>query len=267
MLLASIAIIGLVMWTPITQRLLAQDGPTPTAAVITLPLAPTATSATLVPTPTLPATQPPGAFLEAITEANVRSQADPNADLLGTIRAGETYEVIGRFFRWYRFRYPLSPDRTGWVFEQLVNVTGDIASITDLASLPTATLDPVEAARVQTLEAVTLTPGGLITLTAEALVIPLPVQGQPQTVVTQSLDLPALEQSAPLPTFTPPPQVALLPPENAYAVNRPLPSESDAGDDGPVTRQITGTLPPIVPIGLLLGAGLLGLIISAGMRR
>jgi hypothetical protein len=246
---------------------LAQEGPTPTAAPITLPQAPTPTAATLVPTVTPVPTQPQGASLEAITEANVRSQADPSADLLGTIRSGETYPVIGRYFRWYQFRFPLSPTNTGWVFEELVTITGDTSTIIDLASLPTATVDPIEAARLETLAAVTAIPGGVFTLTAESLAIPLPVQGQaPQSTRNPTGGAPEALTN-PLPTFTSPPNVALLPPDNAYSVNRPLNAPSSNTDSAPSSRQPTVTMPPILPIALLMGAGILGLLISIGMRR
>jgi hypothetical protein len=249
------------------ERLIAQEGPTATAAPITIPLAATPTSATEVPTLTPMPTMPQGAFLEAITEANVRSEADPGSDLLGTIRSGETYPVIGRYFRWYRFRFPLSPDGAGWVFEELVTVSGDTANITDLASLPTATLDSTEAARNETLEAVTLTPGSIFTLTAEAVLLPLPVQGETQEADSIPSDSVAPLQIEALPTFTPPPNVALLPPENAYSVNRSLNPSSTITDESSISRQQNSTVPPILPIGLLIGAGILGLLISVGMRR
>jgi len=263
-----VLLVSTTILSAITTTVVAQDGPTPTAAQITLPLAPTATSATAVPTITPLPTQPQGALLEAITEANVRSEADPSGDLLGTIKAGETYPVIGRYFRWYQFRFPLSPTNTGWVFEELVTITGDTSAIIDLASIPTATLDPIQAVQAETLAAVTATPGAVFTLTAQSLSIPLPIQGQS----SQSAQNPVnnLPESQPqiLPTYTFPANVAMLPPDDAYSVNRPLTSSSSDGLDAPSTsRQPTGTLPPILPISLLIGAGILGLLISAGMRR
>ena len=74
-----------------------------TPALITLP-SPLPFSTQEIATPTATYTPTPVApvVLEALTEANVRSDPDPESDLLGTIRAGDLYLVLGRYYRWYQ---------------------------------------------------------------------------------------------------------------------------------------------------------------------
>jgi uncharacterized protein YgiM (DUF1202 family) len=157
-----------------------QTLPTATAVQVSLPtplpLIPTEAqgvtnnvSVTRTPTPE------GSALLEALTEANVRSQPDPESERLGTIRAGDTYTVIGQYYHWYEFQFDQSPSSTGWVFDELVNVTGNTSRIPDL-TLGTPTPD-INAQQISsTLVLLTQTPGGLLTATAGVGVLPLPIE-------------------------------------------------------------------------------------------
>ena len=81
--------------------------PSATPAQISIPTPTALVTEDALPTPTWTAT--PTAIgvilLEALNEANVRAEPDVNSEQLGTIRAGETYPIIGRSFRWLQFRY------------------------------------------------------------------------------------------------------------------------------------------------------------------
>ncbi len=195
--------------------------------------------------------------LEAITEANVRAEADPESERLGTIRAGEIYPVLGRYFRWLQFQYDPSPNGRGWVFDELVTITGDQSTVRDLAVQDVPTIDPAQLGITQTLEAVTLTPGGILTATANARTIPAPV-------ALENAPIPASGEQAgntvALPTFTYPPNVARVE-SGEFAPAEPTSSPSNT-----LATEISDGLPPIVPIAVLGGLGLLGLLVSS-IRR
>ena len=249
---------------PVTASPVYQDLPTGTPLQVVLPTAlpilPTTTPlANVVPIERTP-TPEGAAYLEAITEANVRSQADPESERLGTIRAGEQYTVIGRYFRWYQFQYSQSASGTGWVFDELVNVSGNINNIPDLsATAPTPDVAAIQS--IGTLAQITQTPGGVLTATANVGVVPLPLEANGSASV-----LPQDLIATVLPTFTVPANVA-APNTNATS------SEGGAIIATPQLIQdqssdivLPSRIPPIVPILLLGGAGMLGLLISSSRR-
>jgi hypothetical protein len=234
-----------------------------TPALITLPsplpLSPQETSApttTHTPTPIGPL------LLEALTEANVRSKPDPESDLLGTIRAGDIYPVLGRYYRWYQFQYDNSSSGTGWVFDELVNVTGDESQIVDLSENALPTVDNTAISATNTMEAVTQTPGGILTVTAASQVIPLPVP----TSGDQSAETSDLGDISVLPTFTFPPEITPGPPDSAFRVDtleNMTPTQVASTD---LVISVSDGIPPILPILILGGLGLLGLI-GSSIRR
>lgn len=191
-----------------------------------------------------------GIMLEAREFANVRAEPDTNSAQLGVIRAGETYNVIGRYFSWIQFQFPSSPNGRGWVFGDLVNIIGNENEIPEVEFSAVPTLAPVDQAATQTLSIVTQTPGGLLTATAASSAggtggIPGGVGGTPGV----------------LPTFTYPPNIVPIAP----TVGSPISAEAT---EAPVTetRTTSSSLPPILPILALFGAGLLGLAVSAVRR-
>lgn len=245
-----------------------QTGPTATPVQASLPTPlplipadiPGATNIPITRTPT-----PEGAaLLEAITEANVRSQADPESDRLGTIRAGDSYTVIGRYFRWYQFQYDQSPSGTGWVFDELVTIKGNPDRIPDL-SLATPTPDVNALQANSTLVVLTQTPGGVLTATAGVGALPLPIESSANnsgSTVDTSPNILVVGSQTPLPTFTIPP--------NLGAVSPPIVSSSGTPSENPTasTVQISdfvipSRIPPILPILVLGGVGILGLLISS----
>lgn len=195
---------------------------------------------------------------ETAGEVNVRAEPDIEGELLGTIVAGDTYPVLGRYFRWIQLQYDGAVTGTvrAWVFDELVDIIGDESLIPVLD--PGATPEPTNAtAAVATqIEAIiTQTPGGVLTATAESRILSLPgaeLQGANEPAAT----------SAPLPTFT-------YPPDAVAQARTPTPAEIDETETAnPETTQspVPEDIPPIMPIAFLGGLGLLGLAVSA-LRR
>jgi hypothetical protein len=235
-----------------------------TPASITLPSPlPLITQEQTVSTATYTPSPPGAALLEAITEANVRAEPDPESERLGTIRSGEVYNVIGRYYRWFQFQYNQSPSGTGWVFDELVNIAGDESRIVDLSENTLPTADNTALAGTSTMEAITLTPGGVLTATAASSVIELPVQSGnvPEGILSNQPD----GTTQILPTFTYPPEVALIPPDNAYSSAIVL-NATPTLIPNSIAFSISEGVPPLVPILVLGGAGLLGLFITSYKR-
>lgn len=235
-------------------QVLVSATPVPIDLPSPLPFVTQAVIATEAPTGT---PTPPGpVLLEALTEANVRAQPDTGAEKLGTIRAGSTYAIIGRYFRWFQFQYDQAPDGVGWVFDELVKIIGDESTIRDLTQDALPTIDPVIVAVTGTLGVITQTPGGILTATAQAGAISLPVQsdttnGQPSVVPPGN---PVL-----LPTFTFPADVPLLQQPGALDATPTLENEG-------LNVTLPNRIPPIAPILVLGVLGVLGLFISSYRR-
>jgi hypothetical protein len=199
-------------------------------------------------TPTRTATPEGQIFVEAREFANVRAQPDPNAAQLGQIRSGEQYVAVGRYFQWIQFQYPTSPTGLGWVFGELVDIVGgDVTLIPELADPNANAGNEAEFQAAATQAAVTLTPGGVLTATAATRFEAL---GQAAT-----LDGPQI-----LPTFTYPPGIAFQPTSAVPAPDEtPAPATTAEGGQG--------ALPPIVPILLVGGLGVVGLLINSLRRK
>lgn len=100
--------------------------------------------------------QDTGATAEAVGQANLRAAPDVTADLVGEISAGARYPVIGRseFFPWVLLGDPATLQPFGWVFRDLVTITGDLNLV------PISSVE-VGAATVPTQSpGATATPGG-----------------------------------------------------------------------------------------------------------
>ncbi len=120
------------------------------------------------------AAQTAPATAEAIGQANLRAAPSLDAELLGEIRAGTRYPVNGRsaLYPWLLLGDPTSLQPIGWVYQDLVNVQGDLSSVpfTEQSvdpnarpALPTATLtaagvSPITATTGQATPTLTLTP-------------------------------------------------------------------------------------------------------------
>jgi len=234
---------------------------TPASIVLPSPL-PLMTQAATTPTSTYSPSPIAPVLLEALTEANVRAEPDPESELLGTIRAGDVYAVIGRYFRWYQFQFDESRSGTGWVFDELVTITGDETAILDLSENAVPTADNTALAATNMAEAITQTPGGILTATAGALVIPFPVE---TSSTNDSLNFQQSSAAAALPTFTYPPDVPAIPPDSAFQVGTVLAATPTLTSSNLSLSSGEG-VPPILPILVLGGAGLLGLAVTVSRR-
>lgn len=219
--------------------------PSPLPFVVTAEVQATITQ-TRTPTPLAPV------LLEAISEANVRSEPDPESEQLGTIRAGDLYPIIGRYYRWLEFQYDQT--RVGWVFDELVKITGDESSIKDLTVNATPTTDAVS-----------------LNATETALAVLLPGQSTPVLPVFSEQTESQLQVSTPLnsgvlPTFTFPPNVLLIATNPPVAIGESSPGPVQ-GQNTVLQVSLPASIPPIAPILLLGGVGVAGLLISASLRR
>ncbi len=204
-------------------------------------------------TPTRTPTAQGIALLEAKDFANVRSEPSTNSSQLGTIRAGEQYNVIGRYISWIQFQYPSSPTGRGWVYGELVNLIGNTDNIPDIDPYASqSNVDSAAAGATATQSILTQTPGGVLTATQISQQLAAPGAALPTDSGTHE----------PLPTFTyPPGMVAVAPTPGAQV------STVSSGEDQPAAPTTNSdNLPPIAPILILGGVGLLGLVISA-LRR
>lgn len=248
--IALVCIATLALPTIIKAAPVAQIVPTATPAQVNLSqIVPTEAEPGIGPTATWTPTPIGQAILEARDFANVRAAPDTSAAQLGVIRSGERYNVTGRYYQWLQFQYNQSPTGLGWVFGDLVNITGDPATIPEIDLNAEPTLDPFALGQTATFAVLTQTPGGVLTATAAVR--------DPLAAINTS------ENAGILPTFTYPPEIVPIAPTQPAAgavVDMAEFEQPSAANLDP------SALPPIVPIIVLGGMGLLGLAISA-MRK
>lgn len=256
------AVVAVVLLTVITigqrQRdAAAQAVPTPTPLPLVFPTTePLSTQGSPQPTdiPTFTPTEVGPPVLQAREGAgdiNLRAEPDPSAEVVGTLQAGEQYEVTGRYFLWYRLRYDPARSRQAYVFGELVEIIGDEGAIPDLTiGTPEPTIDTTELDATETLQALQQTPGFDETQTASVRELAPP--GSAGSDTSQAAG-PAL------PTFTFPPDVAVLIPTREGEIAEPTPT--------PTVRSSEDGTPPIVPIGVMVGLGVLSFLVSVLLRR
>ncbi|MCY4147459.1 MAG: hypothetical protein OXE95_01630 [Chloroflexi bacterium] len=164
--------------------------------------------------------------LPSAGEVNVRALPDVDSELLGTIINGTAYPVLRNYFRWYEFRYDLSPSGSAWVYGDLVELAGDVSQIAAIDNF--AEIQPGDAG--EEAEPVADRTIALATTPADN------AQGA------------ALFSASPLPTFTP-----------------PAATQSAIGDQLRIAaseNSLASGAPPILPILALGGLGIVGLLIS-----
>jgi hypothetical protein len=265
MLALPVALLSLLLLRAAGGPAAAQTVPTDTPAVVDLSgVAPQSFGPTETPTRT---PTPPGPVqLEALNFANVRALPDTASDLLGEIRQGEFYNVLRRYQRWIEFQYDPAPTRRGWVFDELVRFIGDESAI-PIVDDPAATAEGGPDLLATNL-AITATPGGLLTATAQArtdaasgdtpaageLAVTGEAVGAPDALTEESLP------GAALPTYTFPPGILALAPTEA-------PPQPDTPTLAPAAPGLAeGGLPPVAPILALGVLSLLGFLLSS-LRR
>jgi hypothetical protein len=191
--------------------------------------------------------------VEALSSpTNVRSQPDITAEIVGQIGPGQTYAVIGKRFEWYQIQFPDAPGGVGWVHQSVVQIRGDPNLIPDFSEVPTE--NPTITSGRGTAEAITRTPGGHLTLTAQARITPSGVfTVEPGAAAVGDNPNVPVSGNPLLPTFTFPAMTAT-----------PLDLTSLSGQTETTANE---GLPPIIPIVGLLGLGSLGIFISILRRR
>lgn len=119
------------------------------------------------------AQQPTGVSAEAVGQANLRATPDITAVVVGQIQAGTRYPVIGRseFYPWLLLADPVTSQPVGWVFDQLVTVSGSIGAV------PFSTLEVGALAAVPTQPAAAANASP--TATAEVFGVALPTATPP----------------------------------------------------------------------------------------
>ncbi len=202
---------------------------TPTPQGIEPP--PPTQAATVSPTP-IPAVRLRA--LDSSGNVNIRALPSLEGEILGTIAAGIEYQALRNFYRWYEFRYDLSPSGRAWVYGDLIEIVGDQSQIVVIDN-------PADIASAQAQN-----PGAGAADEDEQRTIAISTV---QANADQSIEL---IQATVLPTFTPP---------AATPVSLTDQLEFQISERTPLTQ-----LPPIVPIAVLGGLGLLGILASA-IRR
>lgn len=193
------------------------------------------------------------------SEVNVRAEPDIEADILGVIRTGERFTVTGKYFRWYQIRFDPSPNRTAYVYEELVAIVeGNPANIPDLTESLLPTQDTSFLVATETAAAIALTPGFELTITADARVIEAPSgQNSAAAEVTDEVGNRII-----LPTYTYPPNVAAQAPTSA-----PVEAAEPTADPSRISLRVDEGIAPIVPIVVLATLGIVGLLITTLLRR
>lgn len=261
-------LIGLVVLVAIVSlrgfNVIAQEQVSATPVNVSLPTATPITTQQFAETPT--ATRTPTAVgpvqltpRESAGPVNVRLLPDPESERLGAISPGERFSVTGRYFEWYQIQYDLSPNGRAWIFGQLVDVIGDASTILDVDPFAEPTVDTSIIAATQTWEAITQTPGGILTATANARVLPAPANNEAGGANPDTFDSTA-EVDALVPTFTYPADVvAIAPTQVAGGVGL----DTTSPETTPIQSE---GIPPLLPILILGGVGLLGLFIGSFRR-
>jgi hypothetical protein len=254
--------------------------PTPDRVVIptaTIPPVDGATPTDVPPTFTPIAEGPPQLQArETAGSVNIRLEADPDAQIVGTIQHGDSYIVTGRYFRWLQIRFEPSPSRHGFVFEELVEIIGDETRIPDLTQDPQPASDaggePPAVDATAEWQEIQQTPGIEMTLTADARILELPVLPgtgdndnlpQPESAVDGAANPQQGSVPGVLPTFTYPPNLVAQAPTSEFLEGE-ITATPDAGNA--LNISVGDGVAPIVPIAALAGLGMLGLLI-AGLRR
>ena len=192
-------------------------------------------------TVTSTATPPGPALLEALESAgnvNVRAAPDINSERLGTIAFGTQYPALRRYFQWYELGYEQSPNGRAWVYGELVEITDDGDQI--------EVVETLELANAPAPGAVETAPAADETAAANARILNAPTAAE---AAERSREAAA---ATALPTFTYPSNFLALASTPDALPNRETTDNAD--------------LPPLFPILMLGGFGIVGLLVYS-IRR
>jgi hypothetical protein len=209
----------------------------------------------LTATPTFTPTLPPSeVFLEADAPLGDIIVLDfpETGTYLGSLELGRQYPIVGQYYSWIEFEYPPGPNGLGWVYFETVRVIGDVSKIRIISDPGAANTDNQTA----TAEAALLTPSIAETASAEARILIVP------TVAATSNGNQGNFPS----TFTPPPDIVLRAPTQVSGeIVEPSPTPSLT--ENVIALVSNRRVPPILPILLFGGFGVLGLMVGLIRRR
>ncbi len=100
------------------------------------------------PGPTLTPTPPTGPQVISYQDdpVNVRNGPGTNYDQVGILIKGQSAPIVGIAqvgqFTWFKIVYIGGPDNTGWVYKDVVRVTGDLLAVPTVIPPPTPTVRP-----------------------------------------------------------------------------------------------------------------------------
>ena len=173
--------------------------------------------------------------LDTAGNVNIRSNPSLESEILGTLAGAVEYQVLRNYYRWYEFRYDLSPNGRAWVYGDLVEIVGDRSQILVIEN-------PADIVIAEPLQ-------------NNAQSGPIATEGRTIAISTiqadSNLSVELAEITA-LPTFT-------APAATPVSITDQL--ELEATEGMPWT-----VLPPIVPIAVLAGLGIIGFLVNA-IRR
>jgi len=216
--------------------------PTATASILQLPTATSTQIGGPTATPSRTPTITPVTAQAIGTPTNLRAGPGLNFDIVGVLNAGDTVPIVGRSvqFPWFVVAWTEGPNGQAWVFDQLVQVLGDITTVPIVDAPAVPTTDPTQDAINGTATAVLQAPGGPETATAQAFFLPTGVYTVPPGG--------GLPVGGSLPTFTAPP---------------PL-DQVDEMPDSPAQAARGGPTPAVIIIAL----GAMGLLmVGLGLLR
>lgn len=246
------------LYRPLQSQAQVRISDTPVRVIIPDATESAAPDNVLTATPTFtPTSPPPSVFLEAAAAlGDIRVLDFPETGTyLGSLENGRQYPITGQYFSWIQFEYPPSPNGLGWVYNQTVRVIGDVSEIRIISNPNAANASPEEN-QTATAQAELLTPSIAETASAEARILIVP---------TLEATASGNQGNFP-PTFTPPPDAVLrVPTQIPDDIAEPSPTPSLV--DSAVSLVSNRRLPPIVPIALLVGFGMLGLMVNLIRRR
>ncbi len=139
--------------TPLPTPIPVEPPPAPAEPTATPPPAQDPVSPVASPTPetsqeAAPAPAPSGpAQVTILQDMNVRTGPGTNYPIAGPGPAGESAAILGRNAdnSWVQVEYPLTADKTGWVYAELVDISGDLNSVAVVQAPPPPAAPPPAA--------------------------------------------------------------------------------------------------------------------------
>lgn len=246
LLLLTVLLMPVSAQNDLTQVAQVRISPTPVNVIIPTSTPPATEMAVATATPTYTPTPEGPAVARAIPnefdqEVNVRALPDPTADVVGTLEFDTDYVVTGQYFSWWQIEFSRAPGGRGYVFESVVDVTIGTQPVPEIDPFSEPTPDPQDEASGEGDE-------GAVGPDGRVLDLPTPDP-------SRQLEL----DTSVLPTFTPPPDLVVLPPSDSTEGNiTPTPDLFTSA----LNTVASGGIPPIVPIGVLAILGTFGMMIA-----